>query len=324
MAANAESNGQTSEKQQQAFLNEREMCVLFQVYEKVSLTCSHMLKLCFQGRGIGSVYKVVSRLKKRGCLNAATYDLGRRGKLEDVHTLTKKGWQQLVRAEIIEETTCPFLVKTSPNVLADYVHRMAIIHYWIDLEMDLLKQAQFELTLFVPEFKRLENGKTITLRYETPQGFIWQVRNDALFIITDTLAEREFLFLLEIDRGTIPIQVNDRVRKGLELNTLWRSNLESKLLKIQKLLSVCNEVFTRVSQRLAHFHGARVVVITSSAKRVLNIIHTVPFHPELLKQEVFLFSYFDEVGKGAFLGRYGVAVVRGGEVGTRAIKDVLC
>jgi hypothetical protein len=175
MAPNSESNGQ-------AFLNEREICILFQVYEKVSLTCSHMLKLCFQGRGIGSVHKVVSRLKKRGCLSVATYDLGRRGKLEDVHTLTKKGWDCLVRAEIIEETKRPFLVKASPNVLANYVHRMAIIHYWIDLELDMQKQSQFELTLFVPEFKRLENGKTITLRYETAEGFVWQVRNDALFL----------------------------------------------------------------------------------------------------------------------------------------------
>jgi hypothetical protein len=50
---------------------------------------------------------------------------------------------------------------------------MAIIHYWVDLEMDIQRDPKFELSLFVPEYKRLDNDKTITLKYEVEPGEFW-------------------------------------------------------------------------------------------------------------------------------------------------------
>lgn len=267
-----------------------------------------MQKLCFPGRTISCVHKVVATMKQQGFIEAATYDLGRRGKLENVHTLTHKGWKWLVENNFMDESCNKFLLKRAPNMLADYAHRMAIVDYWISLELDIQQDPRFELALFVPEFKRLHSGKCITLKYDTGQGLHWQVRNDAIFIIADVLAEREFLFLLEIDRGTTPINPSKA-----PMQPLARNYLASKLIKIQKLLSVSDVVFPSLGKRFADFQGTRVIVVTSSAKRVVNIIRTVPIHEELIRQQVFLFSYFGEVNRGAFGCRYAVSYYQNGE-----------
>jgi hypothetical protein len=291
-------------------IGEHECCILMQLYDKVTLTSSHMLKLCFPNRTISSVYKVLSGLKSQGLIEAAIYDLGRRGKLENVHTLTHKGWKFLCSNNVLDEEDCPFLLKRAPLMIADYAHRMGIIDYWINLELDIQREVKFELSLFVPEFKRLENGNGITLKYRTELGAQWQIRNDALFVITNIVTEQEYLFLLEIDRGTIPTSMAKTKALPLQM-PIARNYLDSKLIKIQKILSVSEQVFPSLGNRFAHFCGARVVVITSSAKRIVNIIHSVPIHEELVKQQVFMFSYFGEVDSGAFRCRYAVPILRG-------------
>lgn len=304
---------------------EHEFCILLQLHEKVTLTSSHILKVCFVGRTISCVHKVLGKMKKQHLIEAVSYCLGQQGKLEDVYLMTKEGWKALVSVNLLDEQNCPHRIKKPPKLLADYVHRMAIIHYWIDLEMDIMRDSKFELSLFVPEYKHLRNGKTITLKYEVEPGEFWQVRNDALFIITDVLAEREYLFLLEIDRGTMPIKVSKKMRVILNQQPVIRNSLEGKLLKIQQLLSVSGKVFPSLGHRFNDFGGARVVVITSSAKRVVNIIHKIPLHPELLRQEVFMFSYFDETSCGAFGCNYAVAITQNGEqsIGSKSIRCVL-
>ena len=83
-------------------------------------------------------------------------------------------------------------------------------------------------------------------------------------------------------------------------------------------------MFNLLSPRLANFDGARVVVVTNSGKRVVNIIKKVPLHPALLKQEAFLFSYFDETSQGAFGCRYAVPTILDEEmvIKTRLIEDI--
>jgi predicted PhzF superfamily epimerase YddE/YHI9 len=177
----------------------------------------------------------------------------------------------------------------------------------------------------VPEFKRLENGRTITLKHENDTGVTWQIRNDAIFVIADLVADKEYLFLLEIDRGTVPITLSKRSTQTVQQHLPKRSSLEAKLFSIQKLLSVSDTVFTSLGERFSHFKGARVVVVTSSAKRVMNIINGVQLHSELLEKEAFLLSYFGETSTGAFGCRYAVPSIVGGKVvvGTKSIKNTL-
>ena len=292
-------------------LGATEFCILLQLYDKVSLTVSHIRKLCFRSNAGTSAHKIIRKLKQLGFVQSASYDFGSRGRLEDVHILSYQGWQCLVHFDLLDETISPFLKKVAPKLIADCVHRMAIIEYWIALEIDIAQQSAYELTLFMPEFKRLENGKTIGLSYEDSFGHVWRLRNDALFIVRDILKEQEYLYLLEIDRGTVPIALKDNSRETLNNMVYGRSCIESKLLKIQYLLSVFNKSVRALGKRFTHFDGARVLVITSSAQRVRNIIAKVPIHSDLLRMEVFLLSYFDETNKGAFSCRYAVPSLRG-------------
>jgi hypothetical protein len=210
-------------------LKPRDISILYHLWEKVSLTATHIHKLCFAGLGRDSVYKVLSVLKQRGFVQASIYDFGRRGKLEDLHFLTRTGFQQLQQSGLpdLEETT--YLTKNAPNLVVDYAHRVAIIDYWISLELDLQRQDRFELALFVPEYKKLENGRNITLKCVLSNGFPFSLRNDGLFIIRDRQTELEYLFLLEIDRGTMPVTMSEKLKQALQNNVAIRANLESKI-----------------------------------------------------------------------------------------------
>jgi hypothetical protein len=104
-----------------------------------------------------------------------------------------------------------------------------------------------------------------------------------------------------------------------------RNSLEGKLMKIQQLLSVSYKIFPSFGHRFDCLRGARVVVVTSSANRVVNTIRKVPLHPELLQQSVFMFSYFEETLTGAFECHYAVPVWQDGRIyiKTKSIGEIL-
>ncbi|SCA56722.1 hypothetical protein MTBPR1_30092 [Candidatus Terasakiella magnetica] len=277
----------------------RDISILYHLWDKVSLTTTHIHKLCFQELGRDSVYKTVSALKQRGFVQAATYDFGRKGKLEDLHFLTRKGFQRLQQSGIFELEEAKFLTKNAPQLVVDYAHRVGIIDYWISLELDIQRQDRFELALFVPEYKKLDNGNNITLKCVLANGKPLSVRNDSLFIIRDCQTELEYLFLLEIDRGTMPVTMSESLREALQNNIAIRANLESKVIKIQSIFSYWHEAIKGLGKRFQHFDGARIVIVTSSSQRVLNIARSSPPKPA-----AFLISYFTELSAGAFYGRY--------------------
>lgn len=281
----------------------RDISILYHLWDKVSLTTSHIQKLCFQGLGRDSVYKSISTLKQRGFVQASTYDFGRKGKLEDLQFLTRKGFQQLQQSCIAELEEAKFLTKNAPQLIVDYAHRVAIIDYWISLELDIQRQEHFELALFVPEHKKLENGNNITLKCILPNGNLISVRNDGLFIIRDRQTELEYLFLLEIDRGTMPVTMSESLREALQNNIAIRANLESKVLKIQTVFAHWHEATKGLGKRFKHFDGARVVIITSSSQRVLNIFEQLP-----PPRSAFLISHFNEISSGAFNGKYVISL----------------
>jgi hypothetical protein len=82
---------------------EHEFCILIHLHEKVTLTSSHILKLCFQGRTISCVHKVLAKMKRRALIEAVSYCLGQQGKLEDVYLMTKIGWKALVSVNLLDE-----------------------------------------------------------------------------------------------------------------------------------------------------------------------------------------------------------------------------
>ena len=280
-------------------LKPREISILYHLWEKVSLTTTHIRKLCFVGLGRDSVYKSLSVLKQRGFVHASIYDFGRKGKLEDLHFLTRNGFQQLQQSGLPQLEETKYLSKNSPNLVVDYAHRMGIIDYWINLELDLQRQDRFELALFVPEYKKLDNGKNITLKCILANGQFVTVRNDSLFIVRDRQTELEFLFLLEIDRGTMPVTLSEGLKQALQNNVAIRANLETKIAKIQTIFSHWCCAVEGLGQGFQHFEGARVVIVTSSAKRVVNIARNLPAQPA-----AFLVSHFMELSTGTFMGRY--------------------
>jgi len=284
-------------------LKPRDLSILYQLWDKVSLTTAHIHKLCFQGLGRDSVYKSLSALKQRGFVQASIYDFGRKGKLEDLLFLTRLGFRQLQQSGLPELEGEKYLTKNAPNLVVDYAHRVAIIDYWISLELDILRQDRFELAMFVPEYKKLENGNNITLKCVLPNGLPLTIRNDGLFIIRDQQTELEYLFLLEIDRGTMPVTMSASLKEALQNNIAIRANLESKIARIQTIFSHWHEAIQGLAKRFQHFDGARVVIVTSSKQRVVNFLKLTQREVSPLSTTL-LVSFFGETNHGAFNCRY--------------------
>lgn len=284
-------------------LSHRDLAIMFQLQEKVSLTVSQIQKLCFQGLGRDSAYKGIAKLKRRGFVKSCPYDFGRFGKLEDMFFLNKSGFGRLEIAGLIE---CEYRYKAPPSLIVDYAHRVAIIDYWIALEQDASRNPDFELAGFFPEFKKLPNGKGITLKADLPSGEILQVRNDALFILRNCHTGLEHLFLLEIDRGTMPIVTGSNIKVATSQNMKIRSNLTTKIEKIQNVFDHWEIAIQNLESRFHHFQGAKVVVIADTAKRTLNMLQKLSIRACYASTGVFLFSHIKEAKQGALMCRYAV------------------
>ncbi|WP_417784483.1 hypothetical protein [Terasakiella pusilla] len=125
---------------------------------------------------------------------------------------------------------------------------------------------------FYPEFKRLPNDKGITLKADLANGEIMLVRNDTLFILCNRHAGVEHLFLLELDRGTMPIITGSKIKTANTQNLKIRSNLTTKIEKIQNVFVHWQLAIQSLGSRFHHFKRAKVVVITNTAKRTLNML----------------------------------------------------
>lgn len=284
-------------------LSHRDLAILFQLQEKVSLTVSQIHRLCFQGLGRDSAYKGIAKLKRRGLVKSYPYDFGHFGKLEDMIFLTKSGFGRLESARLIEGE---YRFKAPPSLIVDYAHRVAIIDYWIALEQDANCNPDFEFADFYPEFKKLANGKGITLKADLPNGEILQVRNDALFILRNRKSGLEHLFLLEIDRGTMPIVTGEKIKVANSQSMKIRSNLTTKIEKIQNVFDYWQLATQNLGSRFHHFQGAKVVVITDTAKRTTNMLQKLSIWACYKSQSVFLFSHIEEAKQGALTCRYAV------------------
>ncbi|WP_417832832.1 replication-relaxation family protein [Terasakiella sp.] len=284
-------------------LSHRDLAILFQLQEKVSLTVSQIHKLCFQGLGRDSAYKGIAKLKRRDFIKSCPYDFGRFGKLEDMIFLTKPGFGRLESARLIEGE---YRYKAPPSLIVDYAHRVGIIDYWIALEQDAISHPDFELAVFYPEFKKLPCGKGITLKADLPNGETLQIRNDALFILRNRHTGLEHLFLLEIDQGTMPIITGSKIKIANSQNMKIRSNLTTKIEKIQNIFDHWELAIQNLGARFSHFQGAKVVVITDTAKRTLNMLQKLSIRACYASKGVFLFSHMTETQKGALTCRYAV------------------
>lgn len=282
-------------------LSQRDLSVLLQLQEKVSLTISQLHKLCFKDLCRDSAYKGIAKLKRRGFVKGYCYDFGRLGKLEDLLFLTKAGFNLLDGAGLAQGS---FKYKTPPNLIVDYAHRAAIIDYWISLESDLQSNPNLQLADFIPEFKKLANGKGITLKAELKSGEILQIRNDALFILRNKHSGMEHLFLLEIDRGTMPLQTGSMIKLANQNNLKIRSNLATKIEKVQNVFDHWHLATDNLGNRFAHFQGAKVVVITDTAQRTRNMLRTLQIRDFYRSRGTFLFSHVQETIKGALRCHY--------------------
>lgn len=284
----------------------RDIKVLLHLREKVTLTVEQIHKLCFEELSLSAAYKGVGKLKKLGLVDSVKYNLGNMGKIADILILDRAGFNCLKDADEIPEEE-NFSVRKAPNLLPALTHRLGIIDYWISLELSVKEQSRFRLALFVPEYIRLANGKTIAIQYGVKNNIPLKVRSDALFILFDTQTNVEYLYFLEVDRGTVPIKTSAKLELALTRDLDLRSNITSKVKKLQIGLLRGNETFAELGERFLNFNGAKVVIVTSSAKRILNLIDALEFRPEFMVQAVFLFSYFDETRKGAFTCNYACA-----------------
>ena len=281
-------------------LSPRDQAILQHLREKVCLTVAQVHRLCFDGLSRDSAYKAVATLKRKKFVRGVPYNFGRLGKLEDLLFLTKAGFA------VVAPTGETYKPKTNPSLVADYAHRVAIIDYWISLELDCRNSSRHSLAGFFPEFRKLPNGEGITLKADLANGERLQVRNDALFILRDDRTGLEHLFLLEIDRGTMPLRTNPSLTAANQANLAIRSNLATKIAKIQNVFDHWPLVIDSLGDRFRHFQGAKVVVVTDTPQRMLTMLRVLPFRPPYRDQSAFLFSHFRETDRGALTCRYAV------------------
>lgn len=288
-------------------LLDRDIQVLLNIYQKVTLTTEQIHRLCFDRLSLSAAYKCVEKLKKIGVIDTAKYNLGSMGKFADILTLSRIGFQCLQDVGEVSDDE-KFLTRKAPALLPALTHRLGIVDYWISLELSIKKQNRFQLALFVPEYVRLENGKTIAIQYGIKNNIPLKVRSDALFILLDSKHNLEYLYFLEVDRGSVPIKTSAKLNSALSHDLDLRSNINSKVKKLQLGLLRGNQTYTELGLRFSNFQGARVVIVTSSAKRLLNLINVLKFRSEFMHEAIFLFSYLGEANKGAFDCRYAIAV----------------
>lgn len=303
-------------------LSERDMSVLYQLYEKVTLNVTQLHKLCFAGVKIFSTYKVLARLKKAGFVQSQTYELGKAGRLADVYLLSKAGFKILKNNHTgLQDDISTFREHQAPQLLSAVSHRLLIIDYWISLELALSESSNYSLGQFVPEYKKLENGRPITLRVTQSNGEPLQVRNDALFVLYNK--RKQFLFALEIDRATMPIQTSDPANSIMHQKLAARSSIKDKYAKILSVFACGNQVLINLGGELASFSGMRVVLITYGSRHVLNIAELISRQNLKNLDSVFLFTHWGEAMlSNVFDCRY-LVLTNNGEKRTCNIEDFL-
>lgn len=306
-------------------LSERDILVLFQLHEKVTLNIKQIHKLCFIDVKIFSAYKVLARLKKSGLVKSQSYELGKTGRLADVYLLTKAGFRVLSNnVTDLLKSTDTFREKQAPQLLSAAQHRMLIVEYWMSLELGLRNCSNHSLKLFVPEYKKLPNGRPITLRVIQPNGEPLQVRNDALFILTNEQKRKQFLFALEIDRATMPIQTSDPANSIMHNKLAARSSINDKYAKILSAFACGNQAFVNLGGELANFSGMRVVLITHGSQHVLNIADIVSRQNLKNFDFVFLFTHWGEsISSNAWDSRY-LTLQSNGRKNTIRLHQLLC
>lgn len=276
--------------------SERDILVLYQLYEKVTLNVRQIHQLCFIDVKIFSVYKVLIRLKRGGVIRSQTYELGKAGRIADIYLLTNIGFKVL-KFNLPELAECSdvYREKQAPQLLTAIQHRLLIIDYWISLELALKAYTKHSLKLFVPEYKKLPNGKPITLRVVQCNGEPVQVRNDALFILTNNELKKQYLFGLEADRSTMPIQAGDPVKSIMHEKLAARSSIEDKLLKLNSVFECGNQAFINLGGELAGFQGMRLIFLTVNASHARNFVKVVSKASTGLQVTPFLISFWGEL-----------------------------
>lgn len=303
-------------------LSERDILILYQLHEKVTLSIKQLHVLCFSKVKIFSAYKVLARLKTSGFVQSNTYEMGNAGRIADVYLITKKGFEILKQNLPKLLGNQDFRNKHAPQLRSAIQHRLFIIDYWISLELTLARSKEYSLKLFFPEYKKLPNGKPITLRVVQANGEPVQVRNDALFILTNNRLRKQYLFGLEVDRGTMPIRADESANSIMHEKLAARSSIEDKLLKINSVFGCGNQAFINLGGELSKFHGMRVVFATSGAKHVLNILNYLQANQINGEPSVFLFTHENEWRtNGGLDAKYALVSTSG--ITTRTLRDFL-
>lgn len=104
----------------------------------------------------------------------------------------------------------------------------------------------------------------------------------------------------------MPIVTGSKIKVANSQNLKIRSNLTTKIEKIQNVFDHWQLAIQSLGLRFHHFKGAKVVVITDTAKRTLNMLQKLSIRACYKSQGVFLFSHIEEANQRALTCRYAV------------------
>jgi DNA-binding PadR family transcriptional regulator len=286
-------------------VDDKKLDVLFYLKNMRTLTATHIKILAYANNSMSTVYASLMTLHSKGLIDYHSYSKGRGiGNLDRLYFLTKKGYEYIDKLQFNSSGKIPRYQEPFTN--SYYDHRRKLLDFWVAIIMESRKfSSLYHLAQFIPEWDKFEN-ESIVMRYESVNEEMFTIKPDATFILRNLATNQEVLFFVEIDTGSESVMSRDYPcihQRIFRYNQAFRFG-----------------VFKKIDPYFKRFTGARLLFVTSSYKRINNILAKLKTEESL--NDAFLFSTHADIWKKGVINGKFRKIGFSGEVGINS-REVL-
>ena len=146
---------------------------------------------------------------------------------------------------------------------------------------ELRNHEKFELLSWMPEWSF---GEKITMASDNKKNV---VRPDAVILLSQIHSGKTLLFFFEFDAGT-------------EAVTGLGTTVFEKIKKYETIF--LEKQFQKISEETTEVSAARLIFVTTSEKRIANILRKIEGRIEKTLWDSFLFTTLEEIKKNGWMG----------------------
>lgn len=271
-------------------IDEKKLNVLQFLFSMQTLTTHHLKILVYTKLSMRTAYRTMNTLVSMKLIAFHEYGNSRGiGNCDRLYFLTKKGFDLVTAQQNGISTQELFSKHPMPLTIKYYEHRKKILDFWVVAIMETKKyQHTHQLISFAPELQRV-SGQPITIQFYASDGTTESIKPDASFILRNLQESKDYLYFLEADMGTE------------SLSSEQYPSLQQKVDKYQMAFEQL--AFQQAANGFEKFVGARVLIVTTAKKRVINMLRTLAIQPQF--KDAILFSIHDEIWwHGILKGRW--------------------